>query len=196
MDIGNINNTNSIITEYNTTKTKARKDVTGFSEHMEEASKVSENKTAVLHGTDKETGDVAVFSAAEVVSGSSITVYKPHDFNPENPIYKVKVWDKAGNVTEKLIDVSKVDPKNCDTIEMYAYSANLKETGKGSFENTMLKTAVAKHFLDDENNLGTFDFSRKTNWVDIARKITQSVFDYGDMKGYMEWKKFLDLLDK
>ena len=40
MDIGNINNTNSIITEHNTTKTKTRKDVTGFSEHMEEASKV------------------------------------------------------------------------------------------------------------------------------------------------------------
>lgn len=44
--------------------------------------------------------------------------------------------------------------------------------------------------------LNAYYFEDAVNWVDIARKITQSVFDYGDMKGYMEWKKFLDLLDK
>ena len=39
------------------------------------------------------------------------------------------------------MDVSKVDPENCDTAEMYAYTANLKESGKGSFEDTVLKAA-------------------------------------------------------
>lgn len=43
-----------------------------------------------------------------------------------------------------MIDVSKADPKSCDTAEMYAYTSNLKESGKGSFEDTVLKAAVAK----------------------------------------------------
>ncbi len=37
-------------------------------------------------------------------------------------VYKVKVWDKAGNVTEQMLDVSKVNPENCKTVEMYAYT--------------------------------------------------------------------------
>lgn len=41
---------------------------------------------------------------------------------------------ESGNVTEQVVDVSKADPKNCDTAEMYAYTANLKESEKGSFE--------------------------------------------------------------
>ena len=56
----------------------------------------------------------------------------------------MKAWDKSGNVTEQMVDVSKVDPKNCDTTEMYTYTTNLKESGKGSFEDTVLKAAVAK----------------------------------------------------
>lgn len=76
------------------------------------------------------------------MSGSSISVYKTSDFDPANPVYKVKTWDREGNVTEQMVDVSKVDPKNCDTAEMYAYTANLKESGKGSFEDTVLKAAV------------------------------------------------------
>ena len=32
----------------------------------------------------------------------SLTVYQPKDFDPANPVYKVKVWDKGGNVTERI----------------------------------------------------------------------------------------------
>ncbi|MDE7250660.1 MAG: hypothetical protein K2N82_12445, partial [Lachnospiraceae bacterium] len=47
----------------------------------------------------------------------SLTVYQPKDFDSENPVYKVKVWDKAGNVTERMVDVSKVDTKGSDYID-------------------------------------------------------------------------------
>ena len=100
--------------------------------------------TAILHGSDEETGDIAICSGVDIENNSSITVYKTQDFDPDNPVYKVKTWDKDGNVTERMIDVSKVDPKSCDTAEMYAYTSNLKESGKGSFEDTVLKAAVAK----------------------------------------------------
>lgn len=46
----------------------------------------------------------------------SLTVYQPNDFDPANPVYKVKAWDKDENVTERMVDVSKIDKKNSDYI--------------------------------------------------------------------------------
>lgn len=152
--------------------------------------------TATLHGADEGSGDITVFSGAEVVSGSSYSVYKTQDFDPENPVYKVKIWDKSGNATERMVDVSKVDPKNCDTVEMYAYTANLKESGKGSFEDTVLKAVVAKSVKDAESRSDTWSFSEKFDWTKIVNDLMESSYHYGDLKGYMEWKKFLGFLDK
>lgn len=86
-----------------------------------------------LHGDDEENGDIAVYSNIDFVNGKSITVYKPKDFASDNPVYKVKMWDASGNVTEEMVDVSKVNPKNCNAIEMYAYCANMKESNQGKF---------------------------------------------------------------
>ncbi|MCM1500854.1 MAG: hypothetical protein NC124_20545 [Clostridium sp.] len=153
--------------------------------------------TATLHGAEEGSGDVTIFSGAEIVSGLSYSVYKTQDFDPENPVYKVKTWDKSGNVTERMVDVSEVDPKNCDTAEMYAYTADLKESGKGSFEDTVLKAAVAKAVKNaEQRSSASWSFSEKTDWVEIVKGIMQSEYSYGDLKGYMEWKKFLGFLDK
>ena len=95
-----------------------------------------------------------------------------------------------------MVDVSKVDPKNCDTAEMYAYTANLKESGKGSFEDTVLKAAVAKAVKNaEQRSSAAWSFSEKTDWVKIVNDIMQSEYSYGDWKGYMEWKKFLGFLE-
>ncbi len=153
-------------------------------------------QTATLHGADEGTGDITIFSGAEIVSGSSYSVYKTQDFDPENPVYKVKIWDKSGNVTERMVDVSKVDLKNCDAVEMYAYTADLKESGKGSFEDTVLKAVVAKSVKDAESSSGTWSFSDKFDWAKIVNDLMQSSYQYGDLKGYMEWKKFLGFLDR
>ena len=153
--------------------------------------------TATLHGAEEGSGDIAISSWADVVSGSSISVYKTQDFDAANPVYKVKTWDKSGNVTEQMVDVSKVDPENCDTAELYAYTANLKESGKGSFEDTVLKAAVAKAVKNaEQRSAGSWSFSEKTDWVKIVNDIMQSEYQYGDLKGCMEWKKFLGFLEK
>lgn len=103
-------------------------------------------KTSVvtLCGVDESSKDVAVSSWVDVVSGSSVSVYRTQDFVPENPVYRVKTQDKSGDATEQIVNVSGVDPKNCDTVEMYAYIVSLGESGKGSFEDTVLKAVVAK----------------------------------------------------
>ena len=148
-----------------------------------------------LHGDDEENGDIAVYSNIDFVNGKSITVYKPKDFDSDNPVYKVKMWDASGNVTEEMVDVSKVNPKNCNAIEMYAYCANLKENGQGNFVDTVLKAAVAKAVKNAENKSVSWNFAEKMDWVEIANEIMESSYRYGDIKGYMGWKKFVDLLE-
>ena len=52
---------------------------------------------------------------------------------------------------------------------MYAYTANLKESGKGSFEDTVLKAAVAKAVKNaEQRSAGSWSFSEKTDWVKIV----------------------------
>ena len=196
MSVNRIGATSYPIAGYETKKTERNVSGGNFAKQAAEAAQATGQATAVLHGADEGAGDITIFSGAEVVSGTSYSVYITQDFNPENPVYKVKIWDKSGNVTERMVDVSKVDPKNCDTAEMYAYTANLKESGKGSFEDTVLKAAVAKSVKDAESRTGTWSFSEKLDWVKIVNDIMQSEYRYGDLKGYMKWKEFLGFLDK
>lgn len=196
MGINGIGAAGHTAAEYGTRKAEKNTADGGFAKQVAEAAQAAGQATAVLHGADKGTGDTAIFSCAEPVSGSSVTVYKTQDFNSENPVYKVKIWDKSGNVTERMVDVSKVDTKNCDTAEMYAFTAHLKESGKGSFEDTVLKAVVAKSVKDAESSSGAWSFSQKFDWLKIVKDIMQSEYCYGDLKGYMEWKKFLGFLEK
>ncbi len=197
MGINGIGTAGYPIPGYETRKTEKTVAEGNFAKQVAEAEQAAGQATAILHGADKGTGDITISSWAEVVSGSSISVYKTPDFDSENPVYKVKTWDKSGNVTERMVDVSKIDLKNCDTVEMYAYTVNLKESGKGSFEDTVLKTAVAKAVKNAEQRSSTsWSFSEKFDWVKIVNDIMQSEYHYGDLKDYMEWKKFLGFLDK
>ena len=198
MSVSGIGTTGYQIAGYDTRKTERNVAGGNFAKQAEEAAQATaQTSTAILHGSDEETGNIAIFSNVDVVNNSSITIYKTQDFDPNNPVYKVKTWDNDDNVTERMIDISKVDPKNCDTAEMYVYTANLKESGKGSFEDTVLKAAVAKAVKNaEQRNFGTWSFGAKMNWVDIVKDIMQSEYSYGDLKGYMEWQKFLEFLDK
>ena len=195
MNVGGVNTNYPI--GYEARKTKRAASENDFAKEIAGTAQASGSRAdAILHGSDEETGDIAVSSWADMVNGSSTTVYKTIDFDPENPVYKVKTWDAAGNVTERMVDVSKIDPKNCDTIELYAYTSHLKGSGKGDFKETVLKAAVAKAVKNaEQKSSGSWNYSEKVNWVDTVKELMQSAFDYGDLKGYMEWKKFLSFLE-
>lgn len=180
---------------YGTQEIKRNAAGRNFAEQMAQAAGTV--PAVILHGADQGSGDSTVSSWADVVSGSSISVYKTQDFNPQVPVYKVKIWDPSGNVTEKMVDVSKVDPQNCDTAELYAYTSHLKESGKGSFEDTVLKAVIAKAVKNAEKrSTGPWSFSEKADWVKITNDIMQSEYRYGDLKSYREWKKFSELLER
>ena len=196
MSINGIGITGYPGTGYDTRRTERNAPGGNFAKQAAEAAQVAGQATATLHGAEEGSGDITIFSGAELVSGSSYSVYKTQDFDPETPVYKVKIWDRAGKVTEQMVDVSKVDPKNCSTAEMYAYTADLKESGKGSFEDTVLKAVIAKAQKNAESRSGIWSFSDKFDWTKIVSDIMQSEYRYGDLKGYMEWKTFLGFLDK
>lgn len=180
---------------YETKKTEKSAAGGNFAQQVAKAARAAaQPPVAVLHGSDEETGDIAVLAHANLINDSSLTVYKTQDFDPANPVYKVKIWDKDGNITERMVDVSKVDPTNCDTVDMYAYAGYLADSGKGSFEDTVLKVGIASSIGQGDDS--SYSHFTKLNWVDIAKNIMQQQYNFGNLKGYMEWKLFLGLLEK
>ena len=163
-----------------------------FAEKIAEAAQANETgATVAAHGSDEESGDIAVFQVLYTNSGIKYTVYKTQDFSPENPIYKVKIWDEAENMTERMIDASKINLRNCDTFEWEVYALHLKESGKGDFKDIVLQAISAEQI-----GFGSpWDYSAKINWVEAVKDIMQSSYNRGDLKGYMEWKKFLSFLE-
>lgn len=161
----------------------------GFAEAIGQAGqKDSVGQTAA--GSEK-----PVFRWLYSADGSTGEVYQAQDYTPEHPVYRVKSWDAAGNLTEQVIDVSKVNPRDCNTYEMYAYAADLKETGEGSFEETVLRTATAKAAAGAERQTGNaWDFSKSIDWTEAVRELMRSAYASGDFKGYMGWLMFLGFL--
>ena len=83
-----------------------------------------------------------------------------------------------------MVDASKVDPNNCDYLDMYAYSCHL--TDRGEFPNaqsTFMKASANPH------GSGTAYDSPldKKNWVDIVKYAMQVQYDVGNMAGYVDY---------
>lgn len=147
--------------------------------------------TFELHTSNDKDG-----KAIGAVCGSdySLTVYRPHDFDAENPVYKVKVWDKDGNVTERMVDVSKVNPGACDYIDMFAYSSHLSASGQHEGAQSSFTSAAVNQYGPDGR--GYSDLFGKTDWFSVLKNAMQAQYDAGNMKGYLEYKKFWDFLNR
>ena len=171
---------------------KAQREETGFAETANLATQDNIRGAGVENG-----GEKAVFRWLYSENGFTGEVSKAHDYTQRHPVYKVKTWDLAGNAAEQMINVSEVDPQNCNTYAMYAYTAHLKGNGKGSFEETVLKAAIAKAASDlEQKTSASWDYSKNINWVDTVKDIMQSVYSYRDLKGYLEWKNFLGFIER
>ena len=145
----------------------------------------------VLHISNEEDG-----KAIGAVCGTdhSVTVYKPKNFDAENPVYKVKIWDKDGNSTERMVDISKVDPKNSDFIDMFAYSSHLSATGEcPGAQSSFMSSAANQHGLDERTYKDLF---KENNWVNALADAMQTQYAAGNFEGYLNYKPFWDFLTK
>lgn len=178
------------IAGYGADKTKSSTISNDFTDYMENASNTQKTDgTLILHYFDNEEGDTAI-SACGALDGSSVTVYQAKDFDPEHPIYKVKIWDASGNVTERMVDIAQVNPEQCDAVDMYAYSCYLSVSGECPDAIHKFMGAKANYF-DSNNDGNLFD---KADWLEVVKEIMQMQYDVGNLKGYLEYKEFLSFL--
>ncbi len=150
-----------------------------------------------LHVFDNEEGDTTIGAWADPQAGTSVSVYQTADFDAENPVYKVKIWDKDGNVEERMVNLAEFDPQTADTVEMYAYSCYLSKSGKypNADMEFMMMHAMAKGngLIEEGAKEALFD---QKNWLKILSDIVRMQYDVGDMQGYLRYKGFLDFLSE
>ena len=54
-----------------------------------------------LHISKEGDAEKSIGSWANANTGQSITVYQPEDYDPANPVFKMKIWDKDDNLIEE-----------------------------------------------------------------------------------------------
>lgn len=162
-----------------------------FGSHMDQMQRSQMSGGAfVLHYFDGEDGDHAV--SASCGTDYSVTVYEPKDFDPANPVYKVKTWDKDGNTVERMVDVSKVDPKDSDFIDMYAYACHVSKNGQCSDAlSSFMGSGTAIYGMRGRTYE---DLTNKVNWMAAVKEMMQMQYDTGNLQGYLGYKKFFDFL--
>ena len=169
----------------NTTRQAAGMDLGGQARRTQQPAQTAQ-PTLVLHGkNDADEGETVVGSSVNAQTGVSIAVYKPQDFDESNPVYHVKTWDADGNMTERMVNISEIDPRHCDEIEMSAYTWYLSNSGK--CPNAFMNFAGAKAY----KQANPFE---KTDWVSIIKDYMQMQYDAGNMKGYLDYKKLLGFI--
>lgn len=147
-----------------------------------------------LYGSTTEDGSQVVGAWADAVAGTSTTVYKPADFNPEEPVYTMKIWDSDDNlIEERMVNLNDVDVKHCDNFDMYAYSCYLSKSGKypDALNRFMMMPAQEKGYDTDYDLLSMFE---NKNWVSILKDLMDMQYKLGNYHGYMEYKRFYDFL--
>jgi len=153
---------------------------------------INQTKTGnihTLHWFDAPEGDKPLGALGDK-GNSSITVYKPKDFDLENPVYKVKIWDAEGNVTERMVDVSKVDVKSSDRADMFAYACYLTDSGQyPEAQSTFCRIPISN---EQPENLSDAFKAGKFNWLELAKSFMQMQYDAGNLQGYLDYKEFVD----
>lgn len=190
MLITNINeySTSQYLSTQTTGRTKERQ-TPSFQQYVKHSS--SSGDVLTLHGECEE-GERRITAWADNVTGTSMSVYVSKDFNLKNPVYTVRVWDKFGNMTEHTVDISKVDPRNCNTIEMYAYSAYLSSTGQ--CRDAMSKFMMAQAHEGKNNSYEKL--FEKRDWLGTIRSLMSIQYRMGNLEGYLGYKTFYEALER
>ena len=181
MSITEINKAiNNYSMRYTNNATKKNTAKSGFQKHISNVSN-SNNTTnissgnLVTHGifgeTDSE-GYTVVGAQGDARTGTSTTAYNPTDFDQSNPVYRVKIWDSQGNITERDVNLNEVDVSNCDSFDFYAYSCYLINTGK--YPSAMQNFMMTYTHYGAEESFGKNSYSdmfTKVDWTSVIKSL-------------------------
>lgn len=152
---------------------------------------VSSNITLNFSGTE-ESGNA--LTAVGFPDGSSASVYKSDNYDPANPEYRVRYWDKEGNYTDTNVMINSVDPSNASYLEMLAYTTY-------SDVQEMTSDAYGK-FLQAANGVNgdvTYDsdsINEKKNFMSMVKEFMQLQYECNNLAGYLSFKEFFDYMEK
>ena len=152
---------------------------------------VTESSGLTLHYEKvAEDGSRCLSSWVDARTGINTAVYKPADYDENDPEYRVEIWDKDGHKTEQMVKISEVDPANATSAEMHAYSSYLSDSGK--CKNAESSFLMSRSRIYDKNP--EYDGLGKANFMDLARDMMQMQYTVGNMQGYLQFKAFYDAL--
>ncbi len=173
------------------TKNKNNNVAGDFKNTLDNGYTVTESSGLTLHYKKvAEDGSRCLSSWVDARSGINTAIYKPADFDENDPEYRVEIWDKNGNKTEQMVKISEVDPTNATSAEMHAYSSYLSDSGK-------CKSAVDSFLMSRDriyDKTPDYDGLEKANFMDLARDMMQMQYTVGNMQGYLKFKAFYDAL--
>lgn len=148
-----------------------------------------------LHMSKDGDAEKSVSSWANANTGQSITVYQPEDYDPANPVYKMKTWDKDDNlIEERNIDINSIDPNNADSYEMYALSVYGEKSGICPDAVTRFMMMHAKQEAEQRAQTGSYSLDIQEKWLDILNNFMKEQLDMGFMDGYLKNKAYLGFL--
>lgn len=193
MNIGGIGTSNYLGYQNNRVTPKAGEK--NFGNTVNNVAGTSSN--LVLHGIKgekNENGDTVVGAWADAIAGTSATVYKPQDFDENNPVYRMKIWDKDGNVTERTVNLNEIDPQHCNSFDMYAYSCYASESGKCPNATSAFMMSHAYYRGELGGGSSYEDLFKATDWLAVVKDIMDMQYQLGNLSGYMKYKGFFDFL--
>ena len=151
----------------------------------------------ILHRSKEGDEEKSVGSWSNPNAGRSITVYQPQDFDPSNPVYKMKIWDMDDNlIEERSIDINNIDPNTADSYEMYALSVYGEKSGKCPDAVSRFTMMHAKQEIEQTAQYGSYSLNTKEDWIGILNNMLKEQYDMGFMDGFLKNKAYLDFLTK
>lgn len=107
--------------------------------------------------------------------------------DPGKMIAEIKTKD--GNISEKNIDLTDVNPRHASFVEMLAVSSSLRESGKMSGVPGIFESEVFSSIL------GTgYDIHEKQDFISMMKQEMTNLMKYGYMDVYARHKPEYDLL--
>lgn len=191
MNVGGVIGNNGIFYQ---NKVSNNKQGQSFSSAIDNAAN-AQTPHLVLHKSEEGDADKSVGSWANARTGQSVTVYQPENFDPANPVYKIKIWDKDDNlIEEREVDVNSIDPQNADSYDMYALSVYGEKSGQSSNAVERFILTQAERESQQVSKTGSYSLDTIENWLDILNDIIKQQYDVGNMDGYLKFKGYLDFL--
>jgi hypothetical protein len=152
----------------------------------------SASSNITLHMSDGGNSGNAL-TAMGFPDGTSASVFKADDYNPADPEYRVRYWDKEGNYTDTNVQINGVNPRNASYLEMLAYTTYSDVEGftKNAFGDFMNAAGgVNGNITYDSDSI-----NEKKDYMSMIKEFMQLQYDSNNLSGYLSYKELYDYIN-